>query len=288
MTRKAQTNRRRLLSPWVLVGCVFAVLLTMALVFPRATLFQQLVQGEKEERVDSVRVILLQTLIQKGVKGFALRREYIRQLGLTRNYAAAFEELDTLASKWSEESRDSLHLLQVEMGSMAYGSKTGDTAAAIRQMNAGAEGLMQGAKLRPLMLAASEIKDARHFELAARLFSKMAELDSLPNAWQRRAAEMHALSGDCRSAAKVLMSVYEKSKDESERKQLLLQALRALQACDRMEEALALAESRIRDWSGDTEVLLFAIPLARSANRPKVAERFAQMLVRPLAAAPEP
>ncbi len=288
MTQKSFAQRRRLMSPWVLFGCVFAVLLAMALVFPRATVFQQLIQGEEEERVDSVRVILLQTLIQKGVKGFALRREYIRQLGLTRNFTAAFEELDALASKWSEASRDSLYLLQVDIGSMAYAAKTGDTGIALRHLNSGAEGLLRHSSLPNLIWAAGKIQGAGQFVIAANLYLKMAKLDSTPTPWLYRAAAMRNSAGDCLNAAKILMSIYDQSKLEVNRKPLLLQSLRILQACDRMQEALSLAESRIGEWSGDTEVLLFVISLARSANRPKVAERFAQMLVRPLAAAPEP
>ncbi len=288
MKAKVVAPRRRLMSPWVLVGGVLAVLLSIALVFPRATVFQQLVQGEKEDRVDSVRVILLQTLIQKGVKGFALRREYIRQLGLTRNFSAAFEELDTLASKWSEPSRDSLHLLQVEIGSMAYQSKAGDTNLATRHLNSGAEGLLRNSSLPHLIWASGKLQGAGLFEMAGLLYLRIGDLDSSPTPWQYRAAEMQTSSGHCLNAAKIWMTIYGQSTSESERKSLLLKSLRNLQACDRMNEALALAESRIGDWKGDTEVLLFVIPLARSANRPKVAERFAQMLVRPLASAPEP
>jgi polysaccharide biosynthesis protein PelB len=288
MTPKTRSGRRRLISPWVLAACGVTFLLGVAFLFPKASLFQQLTQRDKEDRADSVKVILLQALIKKGETGFALRREYVRQLGLTGNYDLALEELDALASNWRKPDRDSLWKLQVEVASWALAAGRGDAETARKHLLAGAEGLGQGKVLRYLAWAARKLQAAGAYDLSASLYLKAAASDSSPILWQRRAAEMFAAAGDCANTSQTWMKIYDRVEGEARRREALLEALRVLQACDRMDEALRLAESRIRPWRDDTEILLHLVNLARAADRPKLAERYAQMLVRPLAAGPDP
>jgi polysaccharide biosynthesis protein PelB len=283
-----QGHRHRLMSPWLLVACVLGLLISAIWFFPRGSVFQQLVRNDTEEQVDSVRVLLLQTLIEKGIQGYSLRREYIRQLALMKKYATAFEELDTLASRWTEPKRDSLWLLQVEVAAMASVDSKWDTARANSVLSQAVGMLLRYGSAPILQGCQRKTKACGKHLLTAKCQMRLAEIDSTPKIWQRKAATSFSLAGDCRSAAKVWMALYDQTLSQPEQRTLLLMALRELQSCNLLDEALQLAQSRIQDWEMDTEVLTELIALARAANRPKIAEQFARILVQPLAAAPEP
>lgn len=283
---QAAPKRRRLAPPWVLVACATAMALAIALIFPNASLFQQLGRGDDPDQADSVRVLLLRNLLRKGAKGFALQRDYIRQLGLTGDYAGAFAELDRLAAEWQGGSRDSLWILDMELSGWALAARS-DLAAAERLRTA-AEALWREGLPAHRAWAAGKARAIGEHDLAARLYLKVAETDSLPAAWYRRAAEMSTASGNCQGASQALLAAHDRLQGERERKDAFLDALRALQACGRLGEALAVADQRMRAWSSDTEVLLFLVQLARSADRPGQAQRYAQLLVKPVAVGPEP
>lgn len=289
MTRPIKTprSRRRLVSPAVLILGAIAMAMALVYLFPRSSVFDQLARRDQEDRADSVKIIMLQALIEKGVQGFSLRREYIRQLGLTGNYDLALEELDTLASKWNKPRRDSLSFLQIEVASWILSADGGDKEAATRHLVAGAEGVMQSGAARHLIWAAGKAKTAGLYRQAAELYLKAAERDTLPIRWQKQAASLFASAGDCQKTSATWVGIYASTAEPAEKKAALLEALRALQACGELDAALRLAESHLRAWRDDTEILLYLVNLARAANRPQLAERYAQMLVRPLAAGPE-
>lgn len=280
-------RRRRLAPPWVLAAFGAAMALALALIFPRASLFQQLGEGGDPDRADSVRVLLLRNLLRKGAKDFALQRDYIRQLGLTGNYAGAFAELDRLAAEWRGPARDSLWLLDMEVSFWALAARS-ETPAAERLRSA-AEALWRDGSPGHRAWAAEKAGAVGEHGLAALLYLKVAEEDTLPTAaWYQRAADMSAAAGNCHGTSQALLSAHDRLREKRERKDAFLDALRALQACGRMEEALAVADLRLQAWSSDTEILLFLVQLARSADRPDQAQRYAQLLVKPLAAGPEP
>jgi tetratricopeptide (TPR) repeat protein len=261
------------------------MLLLIVLIFPKASVFQQLGGGDPDKG-DSVRVLLLRSLLAKGEKGFALRRDYIRQLGLTGDYAGAFAEFDRLAAEGTGP-RDSLWMLEVEVASWALSAKRDKDAAAAR-LRAGGEALWKGAAPAHLAWAADKAGAAGDFDLAGRLYLKAAAADSLPAPRYRRAAEMFSAAGDCGAAAEALFAAQGRLKGGKDRKAAFLDALRALQACGRLDEALAAADRRMGDLRADTDVLLFLVRLAQAADRPRQAQHYAQLLVKPVAAGPEP
>lgn len=291
--------RRRLAPPWVLGGFAVSMAMIIALIFSKASVFQQLGREADSDGADSVRVLLLRNLIAKGEKGFALRRDYIRQLGLTGDYAGAFAEFDRLAAEGPGPS-DSLWMLEMEVASWAISAKgdKGDKVekaakndktkdAAVRMRRAGEELGRHGAPAH-LAWAAGKAGAAGAYDLAARMYLDAAGTDSLSPTYYRRAAEMSAAGGDCRGAADDLLAAHDRLTGRKEKKAALLDALRALQACGRLDEALAAADGRMGEWRSDTEVLLFLVHLAQSADRPREAQHYAQLLIKPVAAGPEP
>jgi tetratricopeptide (TPR) repeat protein len=282
----ANPERRRLAPPWALALFGAAALLLIVVIFTKASMFQQLGGGDPDKG-DSVRVLLLRSLLAKGEKGFALRRDYIRQLGLTGDYAGAFAESDRLAAEGTGP-RDSLWMLEVETASWALSAKRDKDGVAAARLRAAAESLWKGGAPPHLAWAAGKAGAAGAFDLAGRLYLKAAAADSLPAAHYRRAAEMFSAAGDCQAASEALFAAQDRLAGEKDRKAAFLDALRALQACGRLDEALAAADRRMGGLRSDTEVLLFLVHLAQSADRPRQAQHYAQLLVKPVAAGPEP
>ena len=280
----AAPRPRRLAPPWVLAAGGAAMLLSIALIFPNASLFQQLGRGDGQDRADSLRVILLRDMLQKGAKGFALRRDYVRQLGLTGNYAEAFAALDSLAADPPGVARDSLRMLEAEISSWALSARSGLEQAAAARLRTALDALLREGPVPHLAWAADKARDAGAFDLAARICLRLAAADSLPGEWLRRAADMAEAGGDCPGASEARFAAGDRLADRKARKAAFLDGLRTLQACGRLDEALAAADSRIGPWRGDPEILLFLVQLARSANRPDAAQRYAHQLVKPPAA----
>lgn len=283
----APRARRRLAPPWALALSGAAMLLIIVLIFPKASVFQQLGRGGDPDRGDSVRVLLLRSLLAKGEKGFALRRDYIRQLGLTGDYAEAFAEFDRLESD-SGNTRDSLWMLEMEVASWAVSAKAARDGKAANRLRTAGEELLKAGTAPHLAWAGEKAGAAGAYDLAARLYLRAAGADSLHPIWYRRSAEMSSAAGDCRGASAALLAEHDRLRDVAERKAAFLDALRALQACGHLDEALAAADSRMREWSGDTDVLLFLVHLAQAADRPGQAQHYAQLLVKPVASGPRP
>ncbi len=278
---------RRLLPPWALALLGAAMLMIIVLIFPKASVFQQLGGGGDADHGDSVRVLLLRSLLAKGEKGFPLRREYIRQLGLTADYAGAFAEFDRLRADGGNPG-DSLWMLEIEVASWAFSASQGKDGNAATRLRTAGEGLLKEGTPAHLAWAGEKAGAAGAYDLAARLYLRAAASDSLQPLWYRRSAEMSKAAGDCRGASAALFAALDRLKDGAKRKSAFLDGLRALQACGQLDEALAAADGRMREWSDDTEVLLFLVRLAQAADRPGQAQHYAQLLVKPIASGPRP
>jgi hypothetical protein len=283
----SSASRRRLAPPWALAAFGAAMLLLIVFLFPRASVFQQLGGGNDPDRADSVRVLLLRELLAKGGKGFALRRDYVRQLGLTGDYAGAFAELDHVGAETGGAIGDSLWMLEVEVASWALSAKVPEKSARARLRAAG-DSLLRAGSPGHQAWAAGKVGDAGEFALAAQLYLRTAAADADPVRWFRHAAAMSAAAGDCGGTSAAWFQVYDRLPMGKDRKAAFLEAIRALQACGRLDEALAAADGRIGEWKGDTDVLLFLVHLAQSADRPHAAQRYAQLLVKPLADGAKP
>ncbi|MFX4324628.1 hypothetical protein ABTA53_18615, partial [Acinetobacter baumannii] len=68
--------------------------------------------------------------------------------------------------------------------------------------------------------------------------------------------------------------------DAAVRRQLFLQALRTLQSGNLLDLALDTAEREIGELANDTEVLYYLVTLARAANRPEAAARYAKQMLK--------
>lgn len=280
--------RKRLAPPWVIAVLGLSMLAALSVLFPRASLFQQLGRGDVDQ-ADSLRVILLRNLILQGEKGVTLRKDYIRQLGLVGDYAGAFAELDRLAGDAGPASMDSVRMLEAEVATWALASRAGKSQgeAARGRFRRSLEALLREGAPSHLAWAAARAESGGEYDMARRLYLRLARGKDSSAAWYRRAAVMSAAMGRCEETSAALFAAQTHSRTRPERKAAFLDALRALQSCNRLDEALRSAKANLGDLKSDSEILLFLVNLARSANQPLQAQKYAQMLVKPLASGPE-
>jgi polysaccharide biosynthesis protein PelB len=286
MTPSASPGRKRLAPPWMIasVGVVMVVLLFF--LFPRSSLFGQLGHGSGDAQADSLRVLLLRNLMLKGGAGPELRKDYIRQLGLTGDYTGAFEELDRLLPGFAGRSLDSLRVLEIEIASHAVAADSADVRA--RSRLKAALGAMTAPGTEPGMLAwaAGKAEAAGEYATAQGLYTELGAAlgirkDARAAHWYHEAARLASARGECVEAAGLHFRSQAEAAGASERKNAFLDGLRSLEACEQMELAVREAEARLGGLRSDPQVLLFLVNLARAANRPREAEKYALMLIRP-------
>lgn len=278
-----QPVRKRLAPPWLVVSLGAGMVLLMLVMFPRASLFLQLGRSNSDAQADSLRVLLLRNLLLKGEKGIDLRKDYIRQLGLTGDYRGSFEELDRLLPGTpGDPQSDSLRMLEVEVCRWALAAHPADSLVRRRLVTGLRAISVSQSNSVPLVWAAEKADATGEYALALAIYQRLAqEGGSQSVQWYRQAARLAASLGDCRQASDVHFQILGKSRDREERKNAYLDGLRALEACDKLDLAISEADRRLGDFRNDPQVLLFLVNLARSANRPREAEKYALMLVKP-------
>ena len=108
----------------------------------------------------------------------------------------------------------------------------------------------------------------------------LARRPVLPAAVWEEAAVSARQWGEYRLAARLLMQARAAAATTAEQRRLFIAALRALQAANLLDEALALAEQHLGALANDTLTLEFLTRLALAANRPDLAQRYAILLLR--------
>jgi hypothetical protein len=81
-------------------------------------------------------------------------------------------------------------------------------------------------------------------------------------------------------AAAAYTEAMTRSKTRTDRRRYLLEALKTLQAASRFDEAFALAENEGKAHLVDIRIVEFLVRLARAANRPELAEKYARIMLR--------
>ncbi|MEO6094996.1 MAG: hypothetical protein ABIW76_04725 [Fibrobacteria bacterium] len=282
MNASASLDRKRLFPPWVIASVGLGMVVMLFFLFPRSSLFGQLGHGSGETQADSLRVLLLRNLMLKGKAGPELRKDYIRQLGLTGDYTGAFQELDRLVPASAGRALDSLHVLEIEIASYAVAADSTNVRARSRLTAALRVMIAPGTEPRTLAWAAGKSEAAGEYATAQALYAELgSRKDGRAAHWYREAARLATSRGKCLEAAGFHFRSQDEASGESERKSSYMDGLRALQACDQMDLAVKEAEARLGGLRSDPQVLLFLVNLARASNRPREAEKYALMLIRP-------
>lgn len=132
-------------------------------------------------------------------------------------------------------------------------------------------------EVRRLFEEAKMIGDA---QLTGRFLARLAELE--PEQAVPEYASLAQLSlgrGDYLSSARFYWQARRLETDFAQQRALYLASLHALQSGNLLTERLAEAEREMGDLANDQESLYTFIVLARAANRPDIAARYAQRLM---------
>ena len=282
MNASASPGRKRLAPLWMIASVGVGMVVLLFILFPRSSLFGQLGQGSEDAQADSLRVLLLRNLMLKGGAGPELRKDYIRQLGLTGDFNGAFQELDRLLPGFTGRSLDSLRALEIEVASHAVAADSTDIRARSRLSGALRTLIAPGTEAGMQAWAAGKAEAAGEYATAQGLYAELGgRKDSLSARWFREAARIASAQGDCLAAAGYHFISQAEASVDSVRKNAFLDGLRSLTACERMDLAVSEAEARLGGLRSDPQVLLYLVNLARAANRPREAEKYALMLIRP-------
>lgn len=288
MRREGRKAHNRLAPPWVILSAGTAIVLLMLSIFPSSSWFRQLSGTGGKEEADSLKVLLLKNLILKGQGGPALRQDYALQLGLTGNYAEAFGVLDTLIRN-QPDSLVPLRRLQAHLAQRALSSRPGPglTALAKANLNASLEGFLAAtAPAEALAWAAQAAGVSGREDVAYALYLRLAGQDTARSGeWDLKAARVAAHRRDFQAATELYAAAASNIHATQGKKAAILEGLKSLQAAERLDLALSLGERSLAGAHADPEILAFLVRLARAANRPKEAGKYAEMLVRPDAVA---
>jgi hypothetical protein len=282
MNASPSFGRKRLAPPWVIASVGIGMIVLLCFLFPRSSLFGQLGQGSGETQADSLRVLLLRNLMLKGGAGPELRKDYIRQLGLTGDYTGAFAELDLLFPGSAGRALDSLRVLEIEIAGYAVAADSADLRARSRLKAALLALIAPATEPGALAWAAGKAESAGEYAAAQGLYAELAgRKDGRAAHWYHEAARLASARGECQEAAGFHFRSQAEAAEVSDRKNAFMDGLRSLEACEQLELAVREAETHLGGLRADPQVLLFLVNLARAANRPREAEKYALMLIRP-------
>lgn len=122
--------------------------------------------------------------------------------------------------------------------------------------------------------AMGEIRLARHLYFRLVTGGQPRQL-----AWYRQIAALSLADNQPAGAGRVLLMALDLAQTEEERRRLFLQAIRHLQAANRLDEALEASRRHLGPLSRDPVTLEALARLALTANRPDMAEYYVSLLL---------
>ncbi|MFM0341470.1 tetratricopeptide repeat protein [Paraburkholderia fungorum] len=116
-------------------------------------------------------------------------------------------------------------------------------------------------------------------QLAGQLYARLAEQDpAQQDRWNREVVRFAMYGGDYRGAAAGWFHQQANSASVDARRHCFIEGIKALQAGNLLDEALAAADQHGAEFAHDHEALVVLLNLARAAHRPDRVDRYAKAL----------
>lgn len=280
----ALRERPRLVAPHVLTGIVALVGVLFAVLYPYQTLVDYTLNAT---RGDPLTVAYLHNLLRTDPRNAQLRLALVRQSLARRDFERARADLAPLLegggdplivaeARWVDWTLYENELLSSPPGSSRHVELEAQLPDRLRaavkidgltddnRMSLAQRALGRGQALLALELISSFRSNGRGVE---------------PRIYGLAASELLA-HGEYDASARMLLMQRRHEADPLKRRELFLQALRTLQSGMLFDKALDVADREIGELAHDTEVLYFLVKLARAANRPDAAARYAKQMLR--------
>lgn len=282
--------------PWLAAGFGLLVAGALALVFPFRSLEEQIARDPRH--ADPLQIAYLQAWLTVRPDRVPLRFLLARQLYNAGDTDAARAELALLNGESNGSGRSSgidprlaqqVQLLDLDIDTQALARLDPADPAYARDRDALHARLAELAQRRMTLVAvdAFDLELARRAvslgarDAAARLYARILASTQRQSAgtWEEAARMMLGL-GDARMAADLYLAARAAAPLRTEQRRLFMAALRALQGAGELAHALDIAERELGGLAVDTDTLEFLTRLALAANRPDLAQRYAQMMLK--------
>ena len=277
-------ERPRLASSWLIALLGTAVLAVLVGIYPHQALIRRVLDAPPGEITEAY----LTNLLRTDPKNPQLR------LVLARSQFAAglFERVSqTLAPPFASDDaalRQEADWLLWKSDESQYLKLPADSPKRLRIGDGLRHRLAQAANhqwseevLAELARKAISFGDIK---LGLQLFDRLAASgQGKADFWYADAARTALAHSEYRAAAEFYLIARERAPGMAGQRRHFLDAMRALEAGDRIAEALVIAEAELAkapDLSNDQEVLILLIGFARAARRPDLADKYARRLLR--------
>ena len=277
-------ERPRLAPPWLITLLGTMVLSVLVLIYPHQALITRILNAPAGEITDAYLTNLLRTDTQNPLLRITLaRRELV---------SGHFERVaQTLAPALTSENPQ----IKQEAGWLLWQSE--ETQYQRLPLDSPERQAVREQLLRQLaqtsdhelpidMLAelARKAISLGDMKLGTRLFDRLASSEQInADQWYVNAARTALEHAEYRAAAEFYLIARERAKSIDDQRNYFLGAMHALEAGNRIPEALSVAENELEnapDLINDIETLTLLVRFARAARRPDLADKYARRLLR--------
>lgn len=288
--------RPRLAPPWLVALVAAMMVLVMVIVFPRDRLLNLVLAGSEEDQLTSAYVRNLMRTEPDNVELHLMAaRQYLR----ARRPAEAEQALQPVLRSGDAEARDEGAALIWQIRLARWQALPDDSPRKpsqrdlLRQeLRAQVAGVQGSSVLLDFAQSALQLGDAdAALAIYRRIGQRRSDLGS--DTYERLAREMLG-RGEYAAAAELYFIARRQAGVLAEQRRCFTAGVRALQAGNRIGDALAAAERELGPLGNDSEALILVVEIARAANRIDIADHYVRRLLRlallpqwnPLAVAP--
>jgi hypothetical protein len=277
----APSERQKLFSPWTIAGFGLAVGLGLALVYPHKALEQRLAAADSAAGSSALAIEYLKVFLKADPEAGEMRLQLAKKLAQIGDVAGAQQLLEAPQAQNDPAIRGEALWIRLALAEQQYyAASPGSPArqAAQRDIHQRLAALLaQRLSAQQLYTVGTHALANEEAELARAAFARLAQAPAALATPSLEQAARGALGvGDYRSSAQLSLAAMARSADIDARRRYFLAAMRTLQSGGLQQEALEQAAQRLGPLADDTETLKFLARLARAANRPDIAERYAK------------
>ncbi|MDR5808994.1 tetratricopeptide repeat protein [Caballeronia sp. LZ019] len=277
----AQADRQRLFSPFVVAAFGLLVTLMLVLAFPRERLQERLLRGRE---VDTLTVAYLEAWLRIEPDNTDVLNELTREYLKAQRIADAQRMLARLSVSSDPHAQLRALKVRIELAETeAYALAPGDPArrARLAELRALLDETIgkpwDAAELEAFAAKARALNDGA---LAGRYYERLAQMKpDEASRWLTQGAQLKLAAGDHVGAANAFFAAQTHARTRDDERRLFLSGVQALQAGNRLADALVAADTHIGSLGRDRETLRYLTKLALAAGRPDIADRYAKRLL---------
>ncbi|WP_019448879.1 tetratricopeptide repeat protein [Cupriavidus sp. BIS7] len=283
----AAPERERLLPPALVLTFTAMVGVGLALMFPRETLRERLLgQGRT---VDGLTVAYLEAWSRVAPDDTSFMSVLAEQYARSGRLDDAEKMLQRMMAVQGKDLSGQILRTRIEITQQrAYAAQpeSAERAQRLALMNdllkqATAPATLRRWTVAELQALATQSRQVGNVDAASKLFRELGTRDPAnADFYNRQLAGIALEGGNYRDSARALFEAQARSKNLYEQRTLFLQALQTLQAGNLLDEALAEAERHGGKLLDDPDVLRYLTRLALAANKPDIAAKYVERLLK--------